>query len=506
MSKKYLSLEEAAKMLGIPQEELVRLREKQEIRGFADRGTWKFKHEDIESLMRRRQADSDPEVPLMEDFPQAPSVPMAGEKDLEEQPTIIRRGASGSDESIHQSEPDSTSPSDSDVRLIGGDEHLDLDFNLEGDSDVKLVGLGASISDNLGTDPEIVIKKPGSDSDVRLVRDDSDSDVKLAPDSDSDVKLVDGATVQDLDLNDVAEGGTDQDIPQRKPIELSNSDSDVRLIADDDLGATIADVGLIDDDDDQPIAIDFGQKDQSSILDEESGITLGHDSALLLGESGISLAGPSDSGIALELNDDDSGISLALDDESGISLDLGESGISLDSGESGISLASDDHGGTIPMMDILDDDDTGETQFEVAAIDDDSFDDLGATGVMDTLDDSASDAVFDLDDDAEVAEAFGEGDVDLDAGEYEDDLDVFGADEAAFEDAGVEAYGAPVVSRAKNVEAEWGTGTFVGLVLGSLLMLLCGVVMVDLVKNTASASSLNPVSGKVLEMLGGLYK
>ncbi len=63
MSKKYLSLEEAAQMLGISKDELNRLRERQEIRGFADRGTWKFKHEDIETLLRRRQADSDPEVP-----------------------------------------------------------------------------------------------------------------------------------------------------------------------------------------------------------------------------------------------------------------------------------------------------------------------------------------------------------------------------------------------------------------------------------------------------------
>lgn len=505
MSKKYLSLEEAAQMLGISKDELNRLRERQEIRGFADRGTWKFKHEDIETLLRRRQADSDPEVPLMDDLPQAPSVGL--EQDVSEQPTIIRRGAPTPDDDLVLSEPDSpSSPSDSDVRLVGGDDRID--FDMEGDSDVKLVGLGATISDNLGTDPEIVIKKPGSDSDVRLVRNDSDSDVKLAPgDSDSDVKLVGGETEQEVNLIDLPEGGTDQDIPQKKPIELSNSDSDVRLVADDNLGATVADVGLIDDDD-HPIAINFNQGDKSSVLDEESGISLGRDSSLLLGESGISLAGPSDSGIALELNDDDSGISLALDDESGISLDMGESGISLDVGESGISLASDDdHGGTIPMMDIMGDDDPGETQFEVAAIADDSFDDLDKTGVMDALDDSASDAVFNLDDDAEVAEAFGEGDVDLDAGEYEDDLDVFGADEAAFEDSGVEAYGAPVVSKARNVvEAEWGTGTFVGLVLGSLLMLLCGVVMIDLVKNTASASSLNPVSGKVLELLGGLYK
>src|SRR3954453_18320232 len=65
MSKKYLSLDEAAAQLGMARDELTRLREKGELRGFADRGTWKFKVEDVENLGRSRQADSDPEVPLM---------------------------------------------------------------------------------------------------------------------------------------------------------------------------------------------------------------------------------------------------------------------------------------------------------------------------------------------------------------------------------------------------------------------------------------------------------
>ena len=43
MAKKYLSLEEAAGMLGISEDELKRAREKGDIRGFADRGNWKFR-------------------------------------------------------------------------------------------------------------------------------------------------------------------------------------------------------------------------------------------------------------------------------------------------------------------------------------------------------------------------------------------------------------------------------------------------------------------------------
>src|SRR5690606_8449830 len=128
------------------------------------------------------------------------------------------------------------------------------------------------------------------------------------------------------------------------------------------------------------------------VLDDESGISLGGGSSILLGESGISLAGPSDSGIGLDLNDDeDSGLTLALDDESGISLDAGESGISLeaiDSGislhGSGVSLSDDRNRGTLPMMDIMGGDDGDKTNFEIPALDDE-FDsaDADVTGVMD---------------------------------------------------------------------------------------------------------------------------
>ena len=59
MTKKYLSIEEAAGILGVETSELNRLREKGEIRAFADRGTWKFKQEDVDKLSRSRETDSD---------------------------------------------------------------------------------------------------------------------------------------------------------------------------------------------------------------------------------------------------------------------------------------------------------------------------------------------------------------------------------------------------------------------------------------------------------------
>jgi len=67
MAKKYLNLEDAAKRLGIDPEALMQLREDGEIRGFADRGSWKFREQDIEEYGRSLQTDSSPDIPTDED-------------------------------------------------------------------------------------------------------------------------------------------------------------------------------------------------------------------------------------------------------------------------------------------------------------------------------------------------------------------------------------------------------------------------------------------------------
>lgn len=189
-TKKYLSLEEAADFLRMRPDELLRLRERQEIRGFSDRGTWKFKGSDVEELQRKLQPDSSPEVPMLTD-----------------------------DESVHSSSH-SKSNSDSDVRLVFDEEPPAasddaLPLGPISDSDVQLLG------DDL---------KPVSDSDVRLLDSGadipvgpvSDSDVKLLDSSDSDVKLVRPGSGSLIDDDDSALGG---DLGGS----LFGGDSDLRL-------------------------------------------------------------------------------------------------------------------------------------------------------------------------------------------------------------------------------------------------------------------------------------
>lgn len=476
MSKKYLSLDEAASMLGMPREEITRLREKGELRGFADRGTWKFKVEDIETLGRSRQADSDPEVPLMLDDSES-SEAILVEDDV---PDLLASDSSPKDSSADR---DILSNSDSDVRLILDDELADVvnDEVGDSDSDVKLVGAG------------------DSDSDVKLADDATVRDISM-PDSDSDVKLA---------------------MPSDETMKLDRSDSDVQLLPDSaDLGrASDSDVAILGSD--SAVSLDFGDAARSeSVLPDD--IDLGPTSSgILSGGSGIR---PNDSGIALD-DDEDEGITLAspsgagsginLADDSGISLSAADSGISLSAADSGISLEAvadsgisledshDDYTGTVPMMNVVDDDEEGAktTKFEMPSMEDDSaFEmktakggkkgkkkDTEETGVLDISDDEGSldDAVFDVDDEAAEESA---ADLDVSDDLVEDDeeveeLDVFDADEAFEGEEEEDLDAAPAGRRMVAAEPEWGTGMNVVAGLAAVGSLLCTFIAFDLVRS-----------------------
>jgi len=375
MAKKYLSIEEAAAQIGVDATELNRLREKGMIRAFADRGTWKFKEEDVEKLLRSREADSSPDVtinlaPVDNSTVNLPPVEESADASviddedvLAEQPTIVRKSPS-------------EDSSDSDVRLIFDDA-----MKVEGTSVPPLL--------------------PDSDSDVKLAAppagassDDSDSDVKLAgskegildPGSDSDVKLV----MDDIPLKDPS--GSDSDVR----LVSSDSSGEVRLAGTSHEGVSIADSA--------DLSIGEATDDGGSVMEEDSGISLAEGSGLsLASDSGISLESPNDSGISLSGESD-----LVLSADSGISL----ADASL-KGDSGISLApqtasdkkkkkpaqpdsSADLSGTVPLMDVplAEGDDLLDTHMEVPNLEDShgSGDDLfgedeGSTANVVTLDD-----------------------------------------------------------------------------------------------------------------------
>lgn len=395
MAKRYLSLDEAAEQLGLAKEELNRLREKGQIRGFADRGTFKFKAEDVEELGRRLQPSSDPDVEMFGDDDSS-VLDEEGPAD-DEAPSFIRRlsdadagpaeefggsifddlekgGSSDSDVRLvtderlspqHDSEPDvllQMQESDSDVRLESpADSDSDVKINLnDSDSDVRLESV-IPVSDSAVSlaDSDSDVRLSGGDSRKKFSPADSDSDVQLAPaskigkkksDSDSDVALV---TDDDSDSDvQLALDSDDEGVPIGP-----QSDSDVRLLADSD-----SDVRLLDESRIVGPKSAKGKPDSDSdvaVLSDESGVALelgsgdsaksgirGAGSSVLLEDSDIAL-GP-ESGISLT---GDSGI--ALTSQSGIALDrVADSGVSLekhDDVDSGISLFSEEDDGGITL-------------------------------------------------------------------------------------------------------------------------------------------------------------
>lgn len=566
ISKKYLNLEEAAGLLKLKNDELVRLREKGEIRGFADRGTWKFKADDVEEFRRRRQPDSDPDVPIMDDddlgerlmsdpdlqtFSSSENA-LDDDDELGRQATVIRKGRE--------------STSDSDVRLV-------LDTGLKG----RLTGSSSELP---------VLDMSKSDSDVRLVGDssprlkpDSDSDVKLvnpmglAPDSDSDVKLVSpSGTGAGLRMSD-----SDSDV---RLAPLTGSDSDVKLV---NRGPNANKTGPISDSDVSLLpplagsriggmgALDLGMEETdggpggSALFDadDDSSIVLPGDSGIRLsGDSGIQLRQPADSGILLEgedsgiqLSGGDSGIRLSPDSairlggDSGFRLaPMGGSSKKLKGGSSknikgrkpadGLDSTSpmlsiqddDDLNMTSPMLLGQDEDDLSSTDLEMPIFSEDEggssakrgavvmFDDDDADDATGTLakkggkKKASGDSSFDLDDEVNVDddelevsdEVLGEDD------ELED-LDAFDSDDDEFDEnfeAGASQIG--FGRRQDKVvvpqEAEWGTGFFLGLLASSFVLIAGALLSVDLLRTTWAGNESAVYQGELIGLFAGLFQ
>lgn len=514
-SKKYLSLEEAASLLKLKTEELIRLREKGDVRGFADRGTWKFKAEDIEEFSRRRQPDSDPDVAIMDD----------DDDELSRQATVIRKGRESS--------------SDSDVRLVmggltGSSGELPVLDSAKSDSDVKLFHDGPA---------------PDSDSDVKLVK------PGLKSDSDSDVKLINPKSKLTDSDSDVRLAQSDSDV---KLVPLSDSDSDVKLIGDrprqrtDRVDFDVTDAGTSASalfDDDPGITLPSG--DSGIQLSNDSGIQLVGDSGIRLShDSGIQLQQPADSGILLEgdsgLTLDHGDSSITLSDDSGMKLRASPSSRKLKGGSSKnlkgrgkpannldatapMLLAQDpgshdDLDSTAPMLlqdddleatldvPLLADDDDATSASVIMFDEDEDADQTSATVVKKGR--KAPETMFDLEDDD--ADEFAEDDElevsDEVLGEDDEleDLDAFESDEDEFDEsfesgASRIGFGSPAGKIAAPQEAEWGTGFFLSLLASSFILLFGAIVSADLLRTTWAGEKA-VYQGELMEPISGLFK
>lgn len=411
MPKKYHSLEEAAQFVGVSKDELMKLKDSGDIRGFADRGTWKFREDDLEELKRSRNFDSNPSVPILTDddldTEEDRSVLASEEDSVGEMPTVIR----GENPIMADHK------SDSDVRLIPDDDLTtdggpgDVSVTDDSDSDVQLYDSSPSLVSDDDSDSDVGLMG-GTDSDLRLIDDDSDSDVQLIDaessdeaslvgsedKTDSDVRLIDDNDF-DLMLDDGQSDSSGSDSAPFKsdvfePEEMSDSfessvfedeeesgitlgdGSSIKLASESGISLESLDSGIDTDRPDSDLASGSLMNDD----DDDSGLTLDVD------DSGIALEGWDDSGITLESDDDDAFV-LGDDDDSSFA-GPADSGIALESLEdSGIGLASGsvDMGRTVPMMDAQDDIDHDDTAMEVPVLGGESEYELATTGSDDNV-------------------------------------------------------------------------------------------------------------------------
>src|SRR5438067_1112494 len=158
MVQGYYTLEESAQILGISPDELKQRARKGEIRSFQDRGTWRFRIQDIQELARQTGKGSDPELALGEALTPKPTDSPA--------PRSPKPQKKGDDVFGFSLDPGD-----------GGDQGVNLgaDINLAPGSSKKS-GSGKKLAE------------PGSDSDVRLVSE--SGNVSFDVPADSDVKMV----------------------------------------------------------------------------------------------------------------------------------------------------------------------------------------------------------------------------------------------------------------------------------------------------------------------------
>jgi excisionase family DNA binding protein len=199
MPQDFYTLEQAAQRLGLSTDKLVEMAKRREVRAYMDRGTQRFRKEEIEELARRRGMGSDVEVQLGDSSQTHTTAPtkqedvfpfdVGGPGDVDQTELITPATAKGAP------------GSDSDVRLVpqGSNVELAMEVPAKPPSSKKL-------------------KSPG-DSGARLLLD-SDSDVRLVEDTGSSVALGREEPKRKDDSNVRLEGG---DIP----------DSGVRLVGDD---------------------------------------------------------------------------------------------------------------------------------------------------------------------------------------------------------------------------------------------------------------------------------
>jgi len=488
-----IELKDAAQMLGLTPEQLADLRSRNEIAGYRDGSTWKFKREEVDRL--REKLASAQEGPPGRLSPGDSGV----DADLDELIDVSELqldAASGSGLSAPAA-PSGTEAADEGDE---GDELLELEGDVTVDDSILVSDLELGPSGESGTST-IIGKRDGvasAESDIELVE-------EVAPEEPAAVGTGSGLT---LDLGDVepaaATGsGTGSDVlndgsraPGAQPdaSETANLTLEVGDLNDEALTLESGSLEVTNEEDVAAssrvdLGDDTGGGSASSLSGFESGVALdlegddelvlgsgkGSDVTLGAGDSGINLANPSDSGLSLEV------APVELSGSAVDSLELGEDDmlqfdLETSDPESATQLKADDDFRLTPVDDSAGlDSDSGS---QVIALDTEEFDESAATLL-------ATQGTPILEEEADLVGA------------------EQGAPLAPTSGLGV----APLMPAAEIPEAPYSIWNVLSLLTIVLVLSFTGILMMDLVKNIWSwegtYSFNSTIMDKIIEMLSG---
>lgn len=484
MAQKFIGLEDAAKQLGVSKDRLTELREEGQLRGYRDGASWKFRTEDVDKLEEKGvHTSTESDIAL----------PMIGDADgtIESLPEISF--ADVIDDAEGTSDSASERAAASDIGLEDLDEPT-VPADLADDEAESVLLSETEFGDSEDRPPSTIIGKVDLDptSDLELVleteeesgTEDVPSDVRLAP-ADADVLSSDGGS----QVADSGPEGSKSAFSDIEELELDLESESSRVLS----GRTAADVN--EPAPQKPTAgsdiglaatgSDAGLTGISSLELEDEGGGGGGESSLagisaLELEEGSDVLGDSD-GSDITLSSQDSGINLVSPSDSGLALD--EVPIELGGSAIGSSL---DLGDVDEVITLEPDED------EAAGGGDEDFLLTPITEEAAEEDEESSSQVIALDDvgEDEGAEALLGGEEDM-----------FGADIGGGQLAGAGV----ATAAALTVDEPFATWTVV--LMGSCVFLLglCGMMMIDLVRNIWSWNGTTALNSGLLDAILGLF-
>jgi excisionase family DNA binding protein len=464
MARKFINLDEAAQMLGVSPDTLSEMRDRGKVHGYRDGASWKFKPEEIERLIADREAaeqegdfaevDEDPDSILLSEVE-------LGQSDESTSSTII-----GGKNSL-------VDPSESDIQIATPKHDSDIDL----DSSALALEPESGGSDIFGSSETV---KTGSGVSPRFDEMDAlDLDLPSAADSGISSKIFSDVVPASSIEGGSKAAGSDATKPEGSGLAFGSEDEL-------SLGEATADEEIQAEDEEQLIDTAEGGSAIDLAGDEDGELVLGgssHGDLSRTGDSGISLLDPSDSGLSLE------SAPLELGGSAVESLELGEDDMILTEDE---AAAASDAGG--------------------AAVEQESDDDFLLTPLEEASaeeSDSGSQVIA-LDEDVEFEDAgpgaSGIGTLEEGAGLLEDDLGEqlgggLGGGVLTPAPAPHPAAAAGAAAAAAAPETPFSGWNILSLALCSVLLLVIGMFMFDLLRNMWSWQQPYSVNSSLMDMV-----